>query len=111
MPPDRHQLAIAILAIATAARGFGLFGTDVKLGIDLSDAGTTATLRWFRFGLVVVALVCYAGVMVTVGRILFREDNATGRELVLGPMRWMVLEMLSLALVFVIGKSLDDVSI
>ena len=29
----------------------------------------------------------------------------------LGPMRWMVLEMLSLALVFVIGKSLDDVSI
>ena len=111
MPPDRHQLAIAILAIATAAIGFGLFGSDVNLGIDVFDAGITTTLRRLRFGLVVAALVCYAGVIVTVGRILFREDNATGRELVLGPMRWMVFEMLSLALIFVIGKSLDDAAI
>ena len=31
-PPDGHQLAVAILAIATAAIGFGIFGGDLALG-------------------------------------------------------------------------------
>ncbi len=101
--PDRHQLALAILAIATAAIGFGLFGADFHITGDsfwsLEDGTTSESLLVLAF----FTLVSYAGVLISTGQILLRDDNPSGVDLVKGPLLWMGVELMLLALMFIIN--------
>ena len=100
-PPDRHQLAVAILAIATAAIGFGLFGGDVSVGkFELVD-GFTAGIQGAKLAMITTAIVCYFAGAISVIRVL-REDQITGERLVSGPMQWLVIEMVALAELYLV---------
>ena len=97
-PPDRHQLAVAILAIATAAIGFGLFSSDVQL---ISSPDLARAIQWGRLAGIALAIVFYFLVLLTVGEILLKEETS-GRELA-GPIGWLYLEMASLAWLYVLS--------
>ncbi len=95
-PPDRHQLAVAILAIATAAIGFGLFaqfdGPSAPKP-ELQMVGLVADLiSVSRFVLISLTVVSYFLLLEKVSRLLSR-DNLSGSELVNGPMTWLFVEM------------------
>ncbi len=47
-------------------------------------------------------LVTYAMVVISTGRILLQDDNPSGADLVKGPLFWMALEIIPLALIFII---------
>ena len=100
-PPDRHQQALAILAIATAAIGVGLFGGGLKIN------GAGEQLDWPSLMLtiaksfaILVTVGTYFRVFISTYRILELERVVTGREVVAGPLLWLYWEMLSLALIF-----------
>ncbi len=99
LSPDRHQLALAILAIATAAIGFGLFGSGLRMSGDFGENAMSTFLPVF----VILALVSYALVVISTGRILMRDDNPSGWDLVVkGPFYWMSVEIMLIALTFLI---------
>ncbi len=95
-PPDRHQLAVAILAIATAAVGFGLFGhwlqpPEPKPAFEM----TKWVMRFIvgsRFVLVSLTILSYFLLLESVSRLLSRE-KILGTELVNGPIMWLFVEM------------------
>ena len=95
-PPDGHQLAVAILAIATAAIGFGIFGNDIALGDLVQTPGLARQIQWAKLTAITATTVFYFLVLVTVGRML-PSRTISGRELVNGPIAWLYLEMVSLA--------------
>lgn len=99
---EYQQMAVAILAIATAALGFGLWGQDLAP----SEIGG-APLRYARRSLGLVATISYFGTFVSVGRILAQEGRITGQDLVTRPMAWLYLQMLALALLFFAGYYAD----
>ena len=101
IPPDRHQLAIAILAIATAAIGFGLFGGDLPVGELIREDRFAAGIQYLKLMLIAVVVVSYFAVAISVARIL-PEDRVTGRQLAYGPMQWLVIEMAALAALYLI---------
>ena len=101
-PRDRHQLAVAILAIATAVIGFGLFGADFQTAGDSPWSPRDGINSESLLVLAFFALVSYALVVVSAGRILLREHNPSGVDLVKGPLFWMAVEIIPLALIFVI---------
>ena len=94
--PDGHQLAVGILAIATAAIGFGIFGGNFALGELVQTPGLAKQIQWAKLTSIVATTTFYFLVLVTVGRLLPRRQ-ISGRELVNGPMAWLYLEMVSLA--------------
>ena len=96
--PDGHQLAVAILAIATAAIGFGLFGSDVQ---SLSTPGLARVIQWGRLAGIALAIVSYFRVLLTVGRMLPRAEISS-RELT-GPIAWFYLEMIGLAWLYMLN--------
>ena len=100
-PPDRHQLAVAILAIATAAIGFGLFGGDLPVGKFVREGGFAAGIQYMRLTLIAVTVVSYFALAISVARIL-PENDVTGRQLAYGPMQWLVIEMVALAALYLI---------
>ena len=100
-PPDRHQLAIAILAIATAAVGFGLFGFNLKIDpVSLALTGIPGATS-ILFSFVVLTLLVYAILVISISRLLLRDENPTGRDLVGGPFYWMSIEMLLLGVTYI----------
>ena len=100
--PDRHQLAVAILAIATAAIGFGLFGSDVQFGEFVRAPSLTRDILWARLVGVALATGSYFIVLITVGKMLPNEE-ISGKELANGPIVWFLMEMLSLAWIYVLN--------
>ncbi|MDE2959355.1 MAG: hypothetical protein OXU28_04795 [Chloroflexota bacterium] len=94
--PDRHQLAAAILAIATAAIGFGIFGGDLSIGAWEKDLGFARGAQLGKLLGILFAGVFYFLVLLSTSRI-FLDEQITGRQLVLGPFRWLYMEMISLA--------------
>ena len=97
---DRQNQALAILAIATAAIGFGLFGPDWELQIPTAkDPEVSFILIAQIFG-IVITLFAYFLVLITSGRILARDDKVTGLELITGSMAWLVVEALGLGWIF-----------
>ena len=99
---DYQQMAVAILAIATAALGFGLWSQDLA---PPETGGTLLHRAQPALGLIATAL--YFGTFVSVGRILAQEGRVTGQDLVTRPMVWLYLQMLALALSFFAGHYAD----
>ena len=93
--PDRHQLAVAILAIATAAIGFGLFGGDVEIHRRVAEGGVALGFQRGKLIGILVSGMFYVLVLWSVSRIL-RGDRVTGRQLADGPLLWLYMEMVSL---------------
>lgn len=99
--PDRHQQALAILAIATAAIGVSLFGGGLNL--DRPSDGSTGPFLWLTIGksfAILFAVAAYFLVFTSVIRILGLERPVTGQEIVSGPLLWLYWEMFILALIF-----------
>lgn len=100
--PDRHQLSVAILAIATAAIGFGLFGGDIQFGELMQTPSLARDIQWARLAGIAFATVSYFLVLVTVGRML-PKDQISGKELTNGPFAWFYMEMVSLAWLYMLS--------
>lgn len=99
---DRQNQALAILAIATAAIGFGLFGADWELRPP-NRPGTGAVLIYAaQLAATLGAIGYYFAVLWDAARILRREDAVAGLELVRGPALSMAAEMICLAWLFLI---------
>lgn len=98
-PPDRHQIAIAILAIATAALGFGLFGIELNVVESNWTPGFNFGLQTGKFVAVLSAIGFYFVVLFTVGRLL-QSDEISGQDLTFGPLQLLFLEMFSLAMLY-----------
>ena len=99
---DYQQMAVAILAIATAALGFGLWGQDLAPP-ETGDA----LLHYVQPALSVIATIFYFGTFTTVGWILGRKGRVTGQDLVFLPVVWLYLQMFVLALSFFAGYFAD----
>ncbi len=91
---SRHfqSLSVTILAIGTAALGFGLFGSD----FDASEQ------IFFRVRIVsgAFAIIFYVMLVLSVARILSRT-GVSGDAVVMGPMFWMFELMVAIAVIFV----------
>ncbi len=99
--PDRLQLAVAILAIATAAIGFGLFGVETEIGSLVKEPGYTQGMQVAKIVGMVTSGVFYFRVLLSVARIL-PDNKATGHQLVQGPVQWFYMEMVSLGGLFLL---------
>ena len=97
---DRQNQALAILAIATAAIGFGLFGPDWELQFPTSKDPEVRFASLAQISGIVITLFAYFLVLITSGRILARDSRVTGLELITGPMAWLVVEALGLCWIF-----------
>jgi hypothetical protein len=101
---SNHQnQALTILTIATAAIGFGLFGSDFDTGTTLLEGGLSPTFARAKLGYGIVALGFYVTVLKSVREILMQSDNVTGRHIVEGPLSRMYAEMVFVALIFIVG--------
>lgn len=99
--PDRHQHVLAILAIATAAIGVGLFGGGLKLtGPVEGFSGFLLFLTISKSFAVLAAVGFYFSVFVSVMRITASEPPVFGREVAGGPLLWLYWEMSFLAFIF-----------
>ena len=108
-PQSRGQeQAIAILAIATAVIGFGLFGGDFfgpRIPTDLQSnlpAGTLAFLRSAKAICGVMVVAQYVFVFVSVKRIFMLRNDATGEHVADGPLTQLYLQVWFLAIIFLI---------
>ena len=99
---DRQNQALAILAIATAAIGFGLFGADWELQAQGEQNKGISLIYVMQLVAILGAISYYFAVLWDAARILRQEDTVTGLELVQGPMLSMAGEMLCLAWLFLI---------
>ena len=102
--PDYHQLAVAILAIATAAIGFGLFGGGLSIG-ELTFTSGFNLVRSFQVAKLVGAAssaTFYFLVVIDVAAV-FRDGEVSGERLRNGPMFWFFLEMVSLGGLFLVS--------
>jgi CBS domain containing-hemolysin-like protein len=99
-----QSLSLTILAIATAAIGFGLFGVDFPTIAGLPDLEGPARF-WAALKLICGAggMISYASVLVAVGKILTQDSPVTGRQATLGPLLLMGVVMVFVALIFIIG--------
>ncbi len=103
-PHSNHQnQALTILAIATAAIGFGLFGAEFSTGQILFEPGLSGILARTKLGCGSMALVSYATVLASVAVIVMQDDNVTGRNVAEGPILLMSIEMTFVALILIIG--------
>ena len=86
--------AVAMLAMATGAIGFGLFGEEFPVSTELLP-----TMKLVAGG---YAVVCYLMLVRSVRDIL-ESDDVTGLEVSLGPLTNMLLVVFFVVSVFVIG--------
>ncbi len=93
-------MAIAILAVATAALGFALWQQDFDLTYPNQQPGGIVIAYWITVIAPFVAAIFYFLTFITVGEILSRESGVTGREIVLGPLVWLYWQMATLSIMF-----------
>ena len=86
--------AVTMLAIATGALGFGLFGAEFRVSTELLPA-----MKLAAGGL---AFVCYMALAESV-RCMLRDGDVTGRQVARGPLRSMFLVVFYVVSVFIIG--------
>ena len=96
-----QSLSVTILAIATAAVGFGLFGADFRVGENILETGLSSHLVRLKVIAALSVLICYSVLVVSVARILGRKEVTDG-HVVNGPIRWMAMEMTYVAAIFII---------
>ena len=97
--PGRHQLAVGILAIATAAIGFGLFGSNLQIGQFGQIDNFASSIQNAKLAGIALTALFYFWLLLDVSRILL-DDEITGSRLVFGPLQWLFMEMLSLAVLY-----------
>lgn len=97
---DYQQMAIAILAIATAAIGIGLWAQNFDGSLPKSDNPWLEVLYWIQVPSVLAATLLYFVAFASVARILALNRNITGKDLVQGPVVWLWMQMGFLALLF-----------
>ena len=97
---DYQQMAIAILAIATAAIGIGLWAQSFDGSLPKSENPWLEVLYWVQVPSVFAATLLYFVTFASVARILGRNGNVTGKDLVQGPVVWLWMQMGFLALLF-----------
>ena len=104
-----QSISVTILAIATAAVGFGLFGADFRVISSIPELQGPA-LFWAALKLIcgAGAMVSYASVVVAVGRTLAQEVPVTGRQVTLGVLLLAGVVMAFVALIFIIGVFEED---
>ena len=95
----RHQLVLALLAIATAAIGFSLFGDAIQIGPWVKDPGFARGAQLGKIFGAVAASFFYILVLLSVGTAL-QDYRFTARRLVFGPLQWFYMEMISLGGIF-----------
>ena len=86
--------AVTMLAIATGALGFGLFGAEFRVSTEFLP-----TMKLVAGGL---ALVFYVALAKSV-RVILLSGDVTGRQVARGPLRNMSLVMVYVVTVFVVG--------
>ncbi len=103
---SRHfqSLSVTILAIATAAIGFGLFGADFRIIASLPEL-RGPILFWAALNTVcgAGAVIGYASVVVAVTKILTQESLITGRQVALSALLLTGVVMVFVAFIFIIG--------
>lgn len=100
---DYHQMAITILAIATAAIGIGLWASDFDWSLPPSRESRLVVLYWVRVSIVLAATCFYFATFVATTRLLVRDRNVTGEDLARGPLILLYLQMGHLAFLFLSG--------
>lgn len=102
---SRHfqSQAVAILAIATAVAGFGLFGTDFQSGSILWTGGLSGLLARIKLILAMAAVATYVAAMLSVGAIMRRKDEITGAQIANGPLLLTFAETIDVGLIFFVG--------
>ena len=98
-----QSISVTILAIATAAMGFGLFGADFRPVANLPETRLESFLAVAKLLAGGLALLQYAAVLASVAKILIQDGNVSGRQVTLGPLVLMAVEMAFVAAIFVIG--------
>lgn len=95
-PETRHfqTQAVTMLAIATGAIGFGLFGAEFRVSEELLPA--------MKFAAGGYALLWYWLLTRSVKNIL-DSGEVTGRQIVEGPLTYMFLVVVFVVSVFVVG--------
>lgn len=93
---SRHfqSLSIAILAMGTAAVGFGLSGADVS--------SEPALLLGIRLAAGLFILGYYVGLVHSVRKILIRPD-VSGEDVMQGPLYWMLQIMGCTGMMFLLA--------
>lgn len=99
MSPDSQSQhfqsqAVTILAIATVALGFGLFGAEFRASVELLPVAKCVSGGY--------ALVFYAALVISVRRIL-ESSHVSGRDVTQGPLTHMAVVMVYVASIFVLG--------
>ena len=84
--------AVAMLAVATGAIGFGLLGAEFRVSTDFLP-----TLKLVAGGFVIA---CYVALVGSVRKILERDD-VTGRDVVTGPLFNLFLVVFYVVCIFV----------
>ena len=97
---DYQQMAIAILAIATAALGFAIWAQDLDLAYPVKPDSGMLLLYGVRVATPVIAIVFYFLTFITVGDILGRDHSVTGILVVRRPIVWLYLQMVTLSILF-----------
>ena len=102
---SRHfqSQAVAILAIATAVIGFGLFGTDFQSGSILWTGGLSGTLARIKLISATVAVAWYVATMLSVRKIMRQRDEVTGSQIANGPLLLTFVETINVAMIFFVG--------
>ena len=102
---SRHfqSQAVAILAIATAVAGFGLFGTDFQTGSILWTGGLSGLLARIKFILAMTAVATYIAAMLSVWKIMRQKDEVTGAQIANWPLSLTFAETIDVGLIFLIG--------
>ena len=106
---SRHfqSLSITLLAIGTAALGFGLFGAKflIETAPYVSENADSHSIVesvdvFVKTVVVLVALFLYAMLVLSVRSILIQTE-VTGEDVVQGPLFWMFELMVCIAAIFV----------
>ena len=104
---DYQQMAIALLAIATAALGLGIWAQDFDLTPPDAENPWFIWLYWARVAGVGAAVSFYFVTLSAVLKILWQAHAVTGRDLVRYPLAGLYIQMIVLAFLFLSGYASD----
>ena len=104
---DYQQMAIAILAVATAALGFAIWSQDFDFAYPAMTDSVITLLYVVSVVTFLIAIGFYFLTFITVGNILSRDRNVTGILLVRRPIAWLYFQMVTLSIMFLSGYASD----
>ena len=101
-PQSRHyqQLAMAVLAMASAALGFSFWTHDFDLDYPANCDAVLQIYFWVRVASPPMAVVLFFAVLSSVGRLFAPNRLVNAADLIRGPFFWFYWEMSALSLLF-----------